>query len=141
MGEQKNKSGQNWSTLSKAQWMQRLTPAQFHVLREHGTERAFSGPFWDSFQPGRYFCVGCGNALFDSDSKFDAGCGWPSFFQAVHEGAVREYEDRSHMMVRTEIRCGACDGHLGHVFDDGPPPTGLRYCLNGTAMRFEPATD
>ncbi|GGE95076.1 peptide-methionine (R)-S-oxide reductase MsrB [Stappia taiwanensis] len=126
---------------SDAEWQAALTPEQFHVLRRAGTERPFTGPFWDTFHRGRYSCAGCGAPLFHSDTKFDAGCGWPSFFQTVSPDAVTEIEDRSHGMVRTEIRCGACDGHLGHVFPDGPHPTGLRYCMNGTALTFEPATD
>jgi peptide-methionine (R)-S-oxide reductase len=123
---------------SDAQWREELTPQQFHVTREHGTERPFTGPFWDSREKGVYSCVCCGQELFRSDTKFDAGCGWPSFFEAVKPGVVTEIEDLSHGMRRTEIRCSRCDAHLGHVFPDGPPPTGLRYCMNGHAMRFTP---
>ena len=123
---------------TEAEWREQLTPTQFKILREHGTERAFSGPYWDTFEKGVYHCAACDAPLFLSDTKFDAGCGWPSFFQAVSPDAVRELRDNSHGMIRTEIRCASCDGHLGHVFPDGPPPTGLRYCMNGHAMVFEP---
>ncbi|OJJ11199.1 peptide-methionine (R)-S-oxide reductase [Alphaproteobacteria bacterium AO1-B] len=123
---------------STAEWMAQLTPEQFYVTRQSGTERPYTGPYWNSFNAGRYDCVCCGAELFHSDTKFDAGCGWPSFFEAANPGAIREIEDRSHGMIRTEIRCNKCDAHLGHVFPDGPPPTGLRYCLNGHAMSFEP---
>ncbi|MCA1300823.1 peptide-methionine (R)-S-oxide reductase MsrB [Stappia indica] len=136
------KSGdRKYHRKSDAEWQAKLTPEQFHVLRRAGTERPFSGPFWDTFHGGRYSCAGCGAPLFHSDTKFDAGCGWPSFFETASPDAVTEIEDRSHGMLRTEIRCGACDGHLGHVFPDGPHPTGLRYCMNGTALNFQPATD
>lgn len=121
-----------------AEWMAQLTPEQFYVTRQSGTERPYTGPYWNSFETGRYDCVCCNAPLFLSDTKFDAGCGWPSFFQAVTPDAIREIEDHSHGMIRTEIRCNRCDAHLGHVFPDGPAPTGLRYCMNGHAMQFEP---
>ncbi len=123
---------------SDQEWREQLTPEQYHITREHGTERPFTGPYWDNFEHGLYRCVGCDNPLFVSDTKFDAGCGWPSYFKAVSPDAVTEHRDTTYGMVRTEIRCGDCGAHLGHVFPDGPPPTGLRYCINGHAMVFEP---
>lgn len=123
---------------SDAEWREQLTPEQYRILRQQGTERAFTGPYWNSKDKGLYRCAGCNEPLFLSDTKFDSGCGWPSYFQAVKPDAVKELRDTSHGMVRTEIRCATCDGHLGHVFPDGPPPTGLRYCINGHSMVFEP---
>ncbi|MCO5731924.1 peptide-methionine (R)-S-oxide reductase MsrB [Rhizobium sp. SSA_523] len=124
---------------SDAEWREQLTPEQYRILRQAGTERAFTGPYWDNKQAGIYRCAGCDTALFVSDTKFDSGCGWPSYFEPVSPGVVTERRDTTHGMLRTEIRCATCDGHLGHVFPDGPKPTGLRYCINGYAMVFEPA--
>lgn len=125
--------------LSDAQWRQRLTPEQFAVLRSKGTERPFCGTLLDNKQQGVYTCVGCGLPLFSSDSKFDSGSGWPSFFQPIARENVAEETDMSHFMVRTEIHCARCDGHLGHVFEDGPRPTGLRFCLNSESLAFTPS--
>jgi peptide-methionine (R)-S-oxide reductase len=121
---------------SDAEWRTQLTPAQYHVTREHGTERAFTGPFWNEKRRGTYACVCCGTPLFGSDTKFDSGTGWPSFSTPLTEAAVSKHTDNSFFMRRTEVRCAACDAHLGHVFPDGPRPTGLRYCINGTALTF-----
>lgn len=122
---------------SDEEWRRVLTPEQYRITREKGTERPFSGQYWSTTTPGLYRCVACGNALFWSDTKFDAGCGWPSFWEAATEGSVVRQPDHSHGMVRTEVLCGRCGAHLGHVFEDGPPPTGLRFCINSGAILLD----
>jgi len=122
---------------SDEEWRKQLTPEQYYVTREHGTERAFSGPNWDTKEDGLYRCVCCDADLFRSETKFESGTGWPSFFAPIEEGAVSEHADNSLFSKRTEIRCANCDAHLGHVFPDGPEPTGQRYCMNGTALNMQ----
>ena len=124
--------------LSDTEWKARLTPEQYHVLREAGTERAFTGKYYHNEAEGRYFCAGCGAELFDSGEKYDSGSGWPSFTAPVDGDAVVEHVDMSHGMRRVEIRCASCEGHLGHVFPDGPGVTGLRYCMNSASLDFKP---
>ena len=124
--------------LSDEEWRQRLSPEEYAVLRKHGTERPGSGCFLGTKEPGTYVCAGCGNPLFRSGTKFESGTGWPSFTQPIAEDALTEVEDHAYGMVRVEVRCARCDGHIGHVFPDGPPPTGLRYCMNSVAMRHVP---
>ena len=123
---------------SEAEWRKQLTPAQYHVTREHGTERAFSGPYWNEKAAGLCNCVCCGAPLFSSETKFNSGTGWPSFSAPIGGEAVSEHEDRGFFMRRTEVRCASCEAHLGHVFPDGPKPTALRYCMNGTGLTFDP---
>jgi len=130
--EEKNVSDK--SDTSEARWREILTPEQFDVLREKGTERAFSGAYWDERDAGTYRCAGCGEALFSSESKFDSGSGWPSFFEVIEGGRVRTEEDHTLGMRRVEVVCANCDGHLGHVFPDGPEPDGARYCINSAAL-------
>jgi methionine-R-sulfoxide reductase len=143
-----NKSGQLTGpiespklTLSDAEWRKRLTPQQFDILRSSDTERPFCGTLLDNKKQGVYTCAGCGLPLFSSDSKFNSGTGWPSFFQPIARENVSEKPDHSHGRTRTEINCARCDGHLGHVFPDGPPPTGLRFCLNSESLQFTPSED
>ena len=124
--------------LSEEQWRERLSPEQYHVLREAGTERAFTGKYEKNKADGIYKCAGCGLPLFDSEHKYESGSGWPSYTAPVDDDAVEEVSDTSHGMVRTEVRCAKCEGHLGHVFPDGPGPDGLRYCINSASLEFDP---
>lgn len=121
-----------------AEWRAKLTPEQYHVTREKGTEHAFTGAYWNHTADGTYRCVCCGEPLFESSTKFDAGCGWPSFDRPISEHRVAEHADLSHGMRRTEVVCAKCEAHLGHVFEDGPTETGLRYCMNSASLDFEP---
>lgn len=124
---------------SDEQWRQQLSPDQFYVARQAGTEPAFTGTYWNTKEKGTYTCVCCGQPLFDSETKYNSGSGWPSFYQPMDKEAVSEHTDSTHGMIRTEVRCSRCDAHLGHVFEDGPKPTGLRYCMNSASLDLKPA--
>jgi len=137
MGE--GKKGKEFAfTMTDQQWKEKLSPEAYNVLRQEGTERAFTSPLNDEKRKGVFACAGCGQELYSSDQKFESGTGWPSFWAPIKEGAVGESTDHKIGVARTEVHCANCGGHLGHVFEDGPKPTGLRYCMNGVAMRFEP---
>ncbi|MCB1190156.1 MAG: peptide-methionine (R)-S-oxide reductase MsrB [Leptospiraceae bacterium] len=123
---------------TEKEWKEELTKEEYHVLREKGTERAFTGKYHDNKEKGIYYCAACGNPLFKSDAKFDSGTGWPSYYEPISTENVETEKDRSFFMVRTEVHCAKCGGHLGHIFNDGPKPTGLRYCINSVSLKFKP---
>lgn len=140
--ESKSQSSSGSSSIEKiektdAEWKELLSPEVYHIMREHGTERAFTGPYVDNHESGTYVCAACQLPLFDAETKFESGTGWPSFYAPINDQNVGEHTDNSYGMMRTEVVCNRCDGHLGHVFDDGPKPTGLRFCINGNALQFE----
>jgi peptide-methionine (R)-S-oxide reductase len=127
----------NFVNLSDEEWAKRLKPEEYRVLRQHGTERPYTGEYDQHWEAGTYVCKGCGADLFTSNTKFDAGCGWPSFYEGIDKSKIKEVLDKSFGMTRVEVRCARCDGHLGHVFNDGPKPTGMRYCINSVSLGFE----
>jgi peptide-methionine (R)-S-oxide reductase len=130
-----------WGQLTDAEWRERLTDEEYRILREKGTERAYTGAYHATKTKGTYECAGCGEVLFVSDTKYDSGCGWPSFYEPLNGEVIAEHDDTSHGMVRTEVTCKKCGGHLGHVFTDGPQPTGLRYCINSVSIKLRPEDD
>jgi peptide-methionine (R)-S-oxide reductase len=138
---QNNSNPDSYREISNDQWKKILPGDVYHIAREKGTERPFTGQYNDHFEGGTYYCAACGNPLFKSDAKFESSCGWPSFFDPISKGSIIYTPDNSHGMQRTEVQCGRCKAHLGHVFEDGPPPTGLRYCINSVILDFEKAQD
>ena len=139
--QEAKKMSTNEGVKTEAEWRAQLTEEQYHVTRQKGTERPYSGKYWNHKELGIYSCVCCGTDLFLSDTKFDSGCGWPSYFKPINEYVITENRDTTHGMIRTEVVCSKCDAHLGHVFPDGPPPTGLRYCINSASIDFRSAGD
>jgi peptide-methionine (R)-S-oxide reductase len=137
MSEEKTEHSIEHITKSETEWRKELSPQQYRILREKGTERPFTGKYWNEHADGIYRCAACGNPLFDASAKFESGSGWPSFYQPIESGRVDTERDGSHFMVRTEVHCARCGGHLGHVFDDGPQPTGLRYCINSASLDLD----